>query len=255
MKRTHIYGIILLAGCLCIGLGSGVTALEFSSFTSVNYDYNDTTNNFPLLETEKKEITVPLNQGQPISFDSYWSDITVEIDNNLGNEAIIESNIPSDLYRFWWERYDTKPNGNAFFIHVESDPFRSSKLFFQLLKEDYVITGMPDPKFVIRVNETYAATFTTHHGYYPEGYEASRRYEEERSNLQEHYEEQINELQNRYEEQINISNEQMDALHIDYEERIQQLHTDYEDRLEQERSDYESRIDDLQEQINNLRNS
>lgn len=253
---------MLLIGVILIGVGTGVSIFEFSSY---RLEQQPTGKMFTPTTTVLTHA-LPNTEG-PIYFANFHYhynqyQATIAIDDSLQNEVRVEVTGPSQIYKYALSNY----NQNSLYFYYEIDPFKGIAAFLEAAKDKvfFNFDSAPTISLVIYANEADSKRLVI--GEDPAIAqerntldEMEENYRTELDNLRSTYESSLAEMQANFESQLDNRSAQQDELQTNYESQISELRENYEEQLRQQKENYEEQIqqqkENYEEQIQQLQNN
>lgn len=154
------YLIATIIGCLLIGIGCGITAIEFTQFTTQDFTNDTPATNLSGLDWSEETLMLPIHLSDSHkTINIHSSDLLPEIliDDQLDNQVKINIALPANLYQNTQYYYFDEEN-NTFQLYWDTNPFAMSKFFLDHLKGDTVVTP-PQPQLTISLPQQAVENF------------------------------------------------------------------------------------------------
>lgn len=255
-KTFSLYVILSILGIVCIGLGCGITVFELSEYKTADYRSVSSDDSIPQLKSEVITLEASLTGSEPFKLDAtHWNTkgYDIQYDNTLTDKVIIEVTAPEDIYHVALYRQNMQID-NYYYLECTPNEFSLIRLSLALAKQGYIPYNYPPAEVKLIMSEAQAKNFKLNEmqdtiqsmedTHYAEVQAYQEQHNKQISELTEQNEQHIQNLQNQYDEQIAMMNEQ-------HEEQLETIRQQYEDQLVQKNEE----IENLQQQLNNVRNS
>lgn len=265
---ASLYIWLTIIAIVLIGAGCGISIFELSEYKTANYRALPLDPALPQLELQTTTLEATYEKDAQFKLDtSQWNitDYNIQYDNTLKDKVIIEVTAPKELYNVYLTTYTE----NHYYLHCEEDIFGAFRYTLDLAKDNFVPEYLPPVTITLTMNEAQAKNFKLNEEYY-KSQEAANDYREELNIARTEYNEQLNQLHTEYTEQLNsqrteyteqlslIQEEhtaQINSLQQEHTQQIEDLRQQYDGQLEENRIHYENRIAELEQQLDNVRNS
>lgn len=255
-KTFSMYVFLSILGVVCIGLGCGISVFELSEYKVADYRAVSPNDSLPQLKSEVITLEAPLSGNEPFKLDAsswYMNGYDIQYDNSLTDKVIIEVTAPEDFYSISLQKADMQQE-NYYYLDVTIDEFSLMRFALGLAKQGYIPENCPPAEVKLIMNEAQAKNFQLNEmqdtiramedTHYAEVQAYQEQHNKQITELTEQNEQHIQNLQNQYDEQIAMMNEQ-------HEEQLETIRQQYEDQLMQKNEE----IENLNQQLNNVRNS
>lgn len=239
-KATRFYLIAIAISLVLIGLGCGISVFEFSTYKAADY-HTDSANALPPLAWNTQDVTIPLQEDQPLILELYAAeDIQYDYDDSMNGQVVLHIENVEDVPECSLNK--VSDNVPHYYLDCYWNDFSEFKLFMQLAKEGYILNALPGVHITIHLNPADKDRIQVN-----PPFDASVEKSDMEEDLRTSFEEQLQEQQEQHMAELEEKDMQI--------AEVQQL---YEEQLAQKDEEIQSltmELDELKAQLDRIRAS
>lgn len=245
-KITSIYLILTFLGMLLIGLGTGISVFELSTYQGADYYNHPDDPSLPDLHYTTITFEAKLAGGAPFKLDTadwnFQNGYDIQYNNALMDKVLIKLTAPKDFYDIYLHSVGEQSN-NHYCLECDSSTFQELQFMLQLIKEGYIPESKPAVTCTLIMSEEQAKQFQLNEER-NRANQLKESMQEEIRAIEQNYENTLAEVQQEYSQQTDILIQQ-------HAEELEQLQQQYDNQLELK----DEELAALQEQLESIRNS